>query len=146
MHINTTRFGKLAFEADDVLRFPAGLFGLEECRDWVLLADTENPVVGWMQSTTRPEVAFAVVSPRRFVPRYQVRVGAGELAPLGLERIGEAQVLTIVGRNERCMTLNLKAPLVINLERRVGRQVVNNSEQPLQHELEPYPVELRKSA
>ena len=57
----------------DLLKFQSGLPGLEQCREWALLAD-ENDALGWLQSTTRDDVAIAVVSPRRFVPQYQVRI------------------------------------------------------------------------
>ena len=57
-----------------------------------------------------------------------------------------AQVLTIVGKNERAITLNLKAPVVINLERRLGRQVIANGDQPVQFELTTQPAPLKKSA
>lgn len=58
-----------------------------------------------------------------------------ELAPLELVDVREAQVLVIVGKNDRGITLNLKAPLVIHLARRLGRQVVANGDQPIQYEL-----------
>jgi flagellar assembly factor FliW len=146
MQIRTTRFGPLELESNDVLHFPGGLLGLEDCRQWVLLADAQNSALGWLQSTTRPEVALAVVSPRRFVPHYQFKVYQSELAPLELENVKDAQVLTIVGKNERSITLNLKAPIVINLKRQLGRQVVANGDLPLQHELSSVPATLKKSA
>ena len=46
MKIDTTRFGYVEIEADDLLQFPAGLFGLEDCRHWVLLADAEHTRLG----------------------------------------------------------------------------------------------------
>ncbi|OHB85876.1 MAG: hypothetical protein A2V98_10695 [Planctomycetes bacterium RBG_16_64_12] len=135
MEIPTTRFGPVEVEADDVIRFPEGLLGLEECRDWVLLADEENDAVAWMQSVDRGDVALAVVSPRRFVAGYRIRVARRELAPLNLDRVGAAHVLVIVGRTERSLTLNLRAPIVINLENRLARQVMTNGHLPVQHEL-----------
>lgn len=135
MQIQTTRFGRLEIAPHDVLVFPAGIPGLEDCREWVLLADAGNDALGWLQSTTRREIAFAVVSPRRFIPGYQFRVARSELAPLELADVRDAQVLVIVGKNPRGITLNLKAPLVIHLERRLGRQVVANGDQPIQYEL-----------
>ena len=135
MFIQTTRFGRLEIAPGDVLIFPAGIPGLEDCREWVLLADAGNDALGWLQSTTRREIAFAVVSPRRFVPGYQVRIARSELSPLELADIRDAQVLVVVGKNERGITLNLKAPLVIHLARRLGRQVVANGDQPIQYEL-----------
>jgi flagellar assembly factor FliW len=44
-------------------------------------------------------------------------------------------VLVVVGSDEDGITLNLKAPLVINLRRRLGRQVVHNHDLPLRYEL-----------
>jgi flagellar assembly factor FliW len=145
MKVDTSRFGIVDIEPDDLLHFASGLLGLEECRHWVLLADAENDALGWLQSTSRPDVAFAVVSPRRFVPEYQMRVSKGELTPLDLADVRSAQVLTIVGKNQDGVTLNLKAPLVINLERRMGRQVITNGDQPLQYPLNR-PTPLRKTA
>jgi flagellar assembly factor FliW len=146
MQIQTTRFGFLEVEADAVLIFPTGILGLENCRHWVLLADAHNEALGWLQSTSRPDIALAVVSPRRFVPYYQLRVARSELEPLALEDVKEAEVLAIVGRNEQSMTLNLKAPLVINLKQRLGRQVISSGDQPVQFALEVERVPLRKSA
>jgi flagellar assembly factor FliW len=146
MKIDTTRFGCLDIAPDDLLQFPAGLLGLEDCHHWVLLADAEHSALGWLQSTLRPEIAFAVVCPRRFVPEYQVRVSRGELSPLCLTEVREAQVLSILGKNERGLTLNLKAPLVINLERRLGRQVITNGDQPIQYPLVSDSAPLRKTA
>jgi flagellar assembly factor FliW len=135
MRINTTRFGQLEIQPDDQLVFPTGMLGLEDCREWVLLSDAENDALGWLQSTTRKEIALAVVSPRRFVSGYQVRVARSELVPLELTDVRQAQLLVIVGKGERGITLNLKAPLVINVERRLGRQVVANGDQPTQYSL-----------
>ena len=146
MDINTTRFGSLSVDAGDLIHFPGGLPGLEECEHWALLADAENASLGWLQSTSRADVALAVVSPRRFVSGYQLRVAGKELEPLSLKSVHQAQVLAIVGKNERSMTLNLKAPLVINPELRLGRQVIANGDVPVQYELDSQPAALRKSA
>jgi flagellar assembly factor FliW len=146
MKINTTRFGSVEVEPEDVLDFPAGLLGLEDCRQWVLLADAENDALGWLQCASRSEFAFAVVCPRRFVPDYQVRVSRGELTPLDLSDVRQAQVLVIVGKGDHGITLNLKAPLVINLERRLGRQVITNGDAPVAYDLAAQRVQLRKSA
>jgi flagellar assembly factor FliW len=146
MEINTTRFGPLAVEADDLIQFPSGLLGLEDCRQWVLLTDAGNESLGWLQSATRPEVALAVVSPRRFVSDYQLRVPRSELEPLRLDEVRQAQVLVVINKHGPGITLNLKAPLVINPERRLGRQVIANGDLPVQFELDQAPAGLRKSA
>lgn len=146
MRINTSRFGRIDVDANDVLTFPSGLPGLEDCREWALLADASNDALGWLQSTTRSDVALAVVSPRRFVPDYQVRIPRSELTPLAITDIRHAQVVVAVGQNGTGLTLNLKAPIVINLEARTGRQVVASGELPMQYELSQNRPPLKKSA
>lgn len=144
--LETTRFGAIDIDSDDFLSFPEGLIGLERCRTWVLLADAENDVLGWLQSTEQPEIAMAVVSPRRILPKYQLRIARREIEPLQLDDVRTARVLAIVAGNEQSITLNLKAPLVINLTRRMGRQVVANGNVPLRYELPVERPNLRKSA
>jgi flagellar assembly factor FliW len=146
MRVTTTRFGRIEVAAGDVIRFASGLPGLEDCREWALLADAGNDALGWLQSTTRGDVALAVVSPRRFVPDYQVRIPRSELVPLDIVDVRVAQVVVVVGRNGTTLTLNLKAPIVINLEARTGRQVVASGELPLQYELSSVRPPLKKSA
>lgn len=146
MRIKSTRFGNLDIEAGDIVTFPTGMPGLGDCRQWVLLSDAENSALGWLQCVTRPETALGLVSPRRFVPDYQFRVYRSELAPLALERLEDAQVLVIVSVHEGRITLNLKAPIVVNVARRLGRQVVVNDDLPLRHELVGAGAPLRKSA
>lgn len=136
MNVSTTRFGNLTIEEADVLTFIDGLIGMENCQRWVLLADAENSALAWLQSLERPEVALAVVSPRRFVPDYQVRVAKREIAPLGLDNPSDAQVLAIISNVGGTLTLNLKAPLVLHLASRVGRQIVARDDHAVQHRLQ----------
>lgn len=146
MQITTTRFGALELRADETIEFPAGLPGFNACKRWALLADHLGASHGWLQSLDQGEVALPVVAPRRYVPDYQLLVPRNELVALQLASAEEAQVLVVVGRNERGMTLNLKAPIVINVARRLGRQVVSNADLPMQYPLWSEVSSLRKSA
>jgi flagellar assembly factor FliW len=146
MQIQTTRFGRLEISPSDVIRFPAGLPGLEECTSWALLADAHNDALGWLQSTEFADLALAVVNPRRFVPDYRLRVGRAELGSLLCDRVDELHVLAIVGKNERGITLNLKAPIVIHLREGLGRQVVAGGDHPVQYELAPVASVQRRAA
>jgi flagellar assembly factor FliW len=146
MKIHTTRFGSIEIEPDDILFFRNGLLGFEDCRHWVLLADSENTAVAWLQSMQHADVAMPVVSPRRFVADYQVRLEPQDVDILQLNSVEQAYVLGVVSRDHDALTLNLRAPLVINLDRRIGCQVVTVDPQPLQYELTTLPTTLRRSA
>jgi len=146
MDIQTSRFGTLEIDPQDILLFPAGIIGMEDCRHWVLLSDDDNEAVGWLQSLTDADLALSVVSPRRFDAEYQLKTTRSDLAPLCLEAADEAFLLGILTKNGPALTVNLKAPLVINLQRRLGAQVIAVDDQPIQHEIARQPALLRKSA
>jgi flagellar assembly factor FliW len=80
------------------------------------------------------------------VPGYRVSIGRNQLTPLELAALDQAFVLNVVNRNQDQLTINLRAPVIINLNRRIGRQVVTSDEQPLQLVLPTAAVRLRKSA
>lgn len=146
MLLRTTRFGTLSVNSDDVIATPVGFPGLEDCRQWVLLADAANDALGWLQSVSRPETALPVVSPRRFVPDYRFRAYRSELAPLELANLEEAHVLAVVAEHEGRLTLNLKAPIVVNIRTRAARQIVVNDDHPLQFVLPATSSRLKKIA
>jgi flagellar assembly factor FliW len=133
MDITTTRFGNVTIDQEDVLTFVDGLIGMEDCRRWALLADAQNGALGWLQSLDRPEVALAVVCPRRFVADYRARVARRDVEPLGLNSAEAAHVLAIVNQAGDSLALNLKAPLVIHVAARLGRQIVAKDNHSVQH-------------
>jgi flagellar assembly factor FliW len=146
MKIQTSRFGSVEIAADDILFFSNGLFGFESSQHWVILGDGDNPAVAWLQSVQNGELALPVVAPRRFVPNYQVRLEPAEVERLKLTAVQQAYVLGIVSRDEDVLTINLRAPIVINLDRRLGSQVITVDHQPIRYELAALPIALRKSA
>lgn len=146
MKLDTTRFGTVEIQADDILFFRYGLFGFEEQQQWVLLSDTKNSAVAWLQSMQRPDLAMPVISPRRFVSEYQVQLDERQIGLLSLTREDQAYVLSIVSRNGSELTTNLRAPIVVNLDRRLGCQVVTADQQPMQFHLANLPASVRKSA
>ena len=146
MHLNTSRFGSVLFDVEDILHFPQGLVGFENARHWILLADADNESLGWLQSMNQPELALPVISPRRFVPGYQVRIAKKQLAALELAQFDQAFILTVLNKADNELTVNLKAPLIINLDRRLGRQVITTDEQPVSLSLSAPAATFRKIA
>ncbi len=146
MILRTTRFGIVEFQPEDILLFPRGLIGFEDLRHWILTADTDNESVAWLQSIARPDLAMAVVSPRRFVADYNVRVARTQLEILRLSTVSSAYVLVVLSRNDQFLTVNLRAPILVNLDRRIGQQVMTTDEQPIQFRIAAISTTVRKSA
>jgi len=134
--INTTRFGTVATQSGDILYFPLGLPGWEHLDRWVLLADRAGGDVVWLQSVDRGEIALAAVDPRRFVPQYLLHARRWELGPVGNSAAGDLRTLVIVSHDGEGLTINLKAPLVVDLRRRLGCQTINCGDWPLGHSID----------
>ncbi|PAY18350.1 flagellar assembly protein FliW [Rhodopirellula sp. SM50] len=132
MRIETQRFGNITVDQDQLLLFPAGLIGMETLRDWALLPDSENPAVAWLQSASRGDRALPLISPRAFFPDYRVQVSRRELAGLHMRPGTELYVLTTVSGHSGKLTTNLRSPILLNLSRRLGCQVITDNDYPLQ--------------
>ncbi len=86
MKVKTTRFGEIETEFDRVIRFPRGILGFPEYREYVLLQTNEEGTFFWLQSTENPALAFVVSDPMLFVPEYQVPLKMEEFADIALAR------------------------------------------------------------
>lgn len=126
MIVQTGRFGKLTVGDDEIIQMPNGILGFPDLTEFCLVDPGDETLILWLQSTQDPKMAFPVLEPKIFKPDYTARLSASELRELKLENLSRAAVfcvLTIPGEISM-MTANLKAPLVVNLQAQVARQVV----------------------
>lgn len=131
-----TAFGTFEVAAADVVSFPAGLPGFEECREFVVLSSRELDPFKCLQSVEGPSASFLAVDPRHAFPDYRCALSEVDRARLG-EPDEEALVwLAIVTVQAEQTIVNLRAPIVINPARMLGYQLMpSNSLYPLRYEL-----------
>ncbi|KAA5544629.1 flagellar assembly protein FliW [Roseiconus nitratireducens] len=135
MRIDTQRFGTITLDQDQLFLFPGGLVGMETLRAWALLPDPDNASVAWLQSASRGDRALPLISPRAFFEGYRVQVSQRELAALHLKPGAELYVLTTIAGHSGQLTTNLRSPIVLNLNRRLGCQVITENDHPVRHPL-----------
>ena len=121
-----SRLGTLRVDTEMVLRFPRGLIGFEQLRDFVLVDFKPGTPFRFLQSLEEPEVGFLVADPFAFLHHYEVHVGAAEEKLLRLRSVRDMAVLVVVtvpkGHPEEA-SLNLLGPLCLNVCERIGLQV-----------------------
>jgi flagellar assembly factor FliW len=139
VNVVTTRFGTIQVPEADLVRIADGLVGFRGHTQFVLWADPEVRGLTWLQSTSAPELAFALLPPPASAADYKVDLRPGDRASLELEDDRDLQVYVILNRGEGGgLTVNLQGPVVINKRRRIGRQMVLTSSR---HSVR-YPLEL----
>lgn len=122
-----TRFGEVHFGPSDVLTFADGLIGFPECRHFLLIRHRDDSPFHWLQSIERPELAFLVTDPARFVEGFCPELDDRDAEELNLDESTPHVLLTTVSipsGHPQDLRLNLSGPIVINLETRQGRQFV----------------------
>lgn len=126
MQIQTTRFGTIEVGEDKLIHFPFGLLGFETLHRFLLIDSDEAAPMRWLISVDDPSLAFLVVEPTQFFPDYKVQMTQEDYDMLALTKDQEAiaACLVVIPSDPAQMTINLMGPLVINPERRVGKQVV----------------------
>ena len=121
-----TRLGPRKISFEHVLRFPKGLIGYADKRDFALLHIHENAPFMLLQSLEDPNLGLMVADPYSFVQDYSIRLNDAEQNMLNVTRPEQISVLVTVsippGRPENTC-LNLVGPVIINHEARLGLQV-----------------------
>lgn len=128
MKVNTTRFGTIDVDEDQVVTLTEGMLGFSECGRYVLMDDEIGDPFMWMQSLEIPSLAFVVIDPAVILPSYHFSVKKEQIKGLDTEDINDLQVHVIVtmASNILDVTVNLQGPLVVNKEKRIGTQIVLN--------------------
>lgn len=126
MIINTSRFGRIEFQNNDVLTFSEGLLGFADLRQFVLLDDPSDEIFAWLQSCESAHIAFPVLEPELFAESYKVTLNKADLESLKLQSQDKARYFSIVTipDDPTQMTANLKAPIVVNVTEKLARQCV----------------------
>jgi flagellar assembly factor FliW len=125
MLLDGTRFGSVTVESDATIEVPHGLIGFPRERRFVLLAPQPGSPLAWLQSIETPSLAFPVLDGTTAPDGYP-GMPLGELArSAGLDG-DEVSVLlvAIVRANDPTMSVNLLAPIVIDVRTRRAAQVV----------------------
>jgi flagellar assembly factor FliW len=131
-----TAFGTFDVSPDEIISFPAGLPGFEECRRFVVLSSRELDPFKCLQSVEGPSASFLAVDPRRVFPDYRCVLSDVDRARLGESGEESLVWLAVVSVLDDKTLVNLRAPIVVNPARMLGYQLMpSNSLYPLRFEL-----------
>lgn len=109
-----------------IVRFPEGLAGFPEAKEFKLFEPSGGYPLKFLQSTTDPELSFPCMDAAAVKMDYEVPLDESAARLLALESPKEALVLVlaVVPDDPSLMTANLAGPLVINTRTRIGLQVM----------------------
>ena len=131
MQLDTAHFGKIEINKEDFIYFPEGIPGFENSKKYALIGnDSGEAVFFWLQSVDVPELCFVVTDPFMVYDGYGVDVDDEDVELLKITDTNKVLSLTIVIIPEDIneIRVNLKAPILINMEKKLGKQIIQKND------------------
>ncbi len=125
--INTRDFGELEVSEEQIYEFPVGVFAFEEVRKFALISPLgDNIYPMWLQCIDELTPCFIVFDPTLIDMHYQTYLSDNEMETLKLNHDSKKRHLVIakVPSNFRETTVNMKSPIIINEDEKIGMQVI----------------------
>ncbi len=140
MKAKTRLFGEIDIEEEKIITLESGMIGLPEMQQFALIFDNEKKSGGsikWLQSMDDPETAFPVMDPTEIAADYNPTINDDLLQPLGTLNEENTFVIAVltVPRNVKEMSVNLKAPIVINTDTGKGKQIIVEDDVPVKFKI-----------
>jgi len=136
MKVKTAHLGNIEADESRIIEIKGGILGFEDQTRFIMIEDKESMPFMWLQSLDRESTAFFVINPFLVVPRYIPEISENDGQNLELDGPEQAMVVVIatVRRDPFRISINLRAPVIINPEKRIARQIVlENPQWGIQH-------------
>ncbi|KAA0548628.1 flagellar assembly protein FliW [Bacillus sp. BGMRC 2118] len=126
MKLATKYHGEIEIEEKEIIRFENGIPGFDNEHEFVILPFLDDSVFMILQSVTTSALAFVISNPFEFYKDYDFILDDQTVDALELSSEKDVLVsviLTVQDPFEKS-TANLQAPVVINVEKKLGKQVI----------------------
>lgn len=123
MKIKTIQFGEIEIEKNKIIELTGGIIGFENLKNYILL-NSGNPLFLWLISIDSPENVF---------PLFGIKVLMGDYPA---HEKHEAFGIVKLNSEPLKVTVNLKAPIYLDLDKNKGFQRILDDEKfPLDYKL-----------
>lgn len=116
--LRSPKLGPVSYRAEDVIDFPEGVPGFESLTRFLLVTRTECEPIVFLTALEQPDIALPLLPPSvlhpGWTPPWQVST-PDDLA---------WYAVVIIAPNATALIPNLRAPILINLRDRIGRQIL----------------------
>ena len=129
--VHSPVLGRLEVDPGRVIQFLEPIAGFPTCLRYALLpymqaSGREDPAIRWLQAMDPPFHTFIVADPWSVWPDYEPEIAdsdAEQLDALSFTQTALYGIMTVSQQN-RELSINLRAPLVVNAQVRMAKQVV----------------------
>lgn len=111
---------------DDIISFPSGIPGFENAKRFIIISVPEYDPFHWLQCIDGDRVRFAIINPMVFRQDYNPKIPKSELDSLNIADPKFLLMYVIITLRTPLTesTANLIGPLFINIQDRIGKQII----------------------
>jgi flagellar assembly factor FliW len=140
MKILSKEFGELEVKDEDIINFNRSIFGFEGKDRFVILKDSPEDDIMYLQSIDDENLHFVVVDPYAILPNYKPKISSDDIAELKIKKADISDLryllIAIIAENIENSVVNLKNPLVINSNNKQAIQaMLENEDYVMRHPL-----------
>ena len=141
MKAETRLFGTIDIADDKIITMEKGMIGFPNLKKFALIFDEEKKdrdfKIMWLQSMDDGDIAFPVTDPTYIQEDYAPSVNEEIIAHLGEMNEDNTYLLVTVTVPQKVtdLSVNLKAPIVINMDTNKGAQVISEDDVPVKYKV-----------
>lgn len=130
MELKTKCHGVIEYNNKDIIIFDKGIPGFEEYKKFIIAPLKDNELFNILHSIENEELGFISISPFQFMKDYEFELSDLLVEQLKIENPNDVAVYNLITLNSdiKKITANLKAPIVINVEKKLAHQVILSDE------------------
>jgi flagellar assembly factor FliW len=119
-------FKDLVYSKDDIITFSSGIPGFEKAKEYVIVSIPDYAPFEWLVCIDGSRLRFAIINPLLFLPEYSPAMVKEQIEDLEVSKPEDILLYSIVTIRENPLesTANLVGPLIINREKRLGKQII----------------------
>ena len=123
MKINSAKLGEIEYSEDDVITLSSPLLGFPDFQDFLIISDDNSYPFLWFQSVEDADICFILIETNTFFKDYNPDIPKRELKVIAISDKKEMKLFSIVvvPTDPKLSTANLRAPLVVNFEKKTGK-------------------------
>ncbi len=119
-----TKLGILEIEEEEIIEFKNGLPGFEDLRKFSLISRADTEPIKWLISLEDEKTALPVIDPWLIVENYSLNLDDETVEKLGNPQAGRILILAVIDLHPENVSVNLAAPIIINLDKATGIQMI----------------------
>ena len=126
MKINSAKLGEIEYLEDDIITLSSPLLGFPDLQDFLIISDDNSYPFLWFQSVEDADICFILIETNTFFKDYNPDIPKRELKVIAISDKKEMKLFSIVvvPTDPKLSTANLRAPLVVNFEKKLAKQII----------------------